>query len=79
MRKHLADDFDALYILDLGGNVRKELPSSRTTTTSLAFEVGVSINLSCKEASQGSENETRMFFCQTRTMSSGTRGRKLHF
>ena len=23
MRKHLADDFDAIYILDLGGNVRK--------------------------------------------------------
>ena len=21
MRKHLADDFDAIYILDLGGNV----------------------------------------------------------
>ena len=25
MRKHLADDFDAIYILDLGGNVRKRL------------------------------------------------------
>ena len=24
MRKHLADDFDAIYILDMGGNVRKK-------------------------------------------------------
>ena len=23
MRKHLARDFDAIYVLDLGGNVRK--------------------------------------------------------
>ena len=28
MRKHLADDFDAIYILDLGGNARKGLKVS---------------------------------------------------
>ena len=31
MRKHLADDFDAMYMLDLGGNVRKNPKLSGTT------------------------------------------------
>ena len=31
MRKHLARDFDALYVLDLGGNVRKNPKLSGTT------------------------------------------------
>ena len=34
MRKHLSDEFDTLYILDLGGNVRK---GSRGTLTCSAF------------------------------------------
>ena len=28
MRKHLAEDFDAIYILDLGGNARKGIKVS---------------------------------------------------
>ena len=31
MRKHLAEDFDAIYILDLSGNVRKNPKLSGTT------------------------------------------------
>ena len=45
MRKHLADDFDAIYILDLGGNVKKNPKLSGTTHNVFGIQVGVSINL----------------------------------
>lgn len=45
MRKHLAQDFDAIYILDLGGNVRKNPKLSGTTHNVFGIQVGVSINL----------------------------------
>ena len=31
MRKHLADDFDTIHILDLGGNVRENMNPLRNT------------------------------------------------
>jgi predicted helicase len=43
MRKHLAHDFDALYVLDLGGNVRKNPTLSGTTHNVFGIQVGVSI------------------------------------
>ena len=46
MRKHLADDFDAIYILDLGGNVRKGLKVADANV--FGIRVGVSINLFVK-------------------------------
>ena len=48
MRKHLADDFDAIYILDLGGNVRENPKLSGTTHNVFGIQVGVSINLFIK-------------------------------
>ena len=48
MRKHLADDFDAIYILDLGGNVRKNPKLSGTTHNVFGIQVGVSINFFVK-------------------------------
>ena len=47
MRKHLADDFDAIYILDLGGNARKGLKASDANV--FGIRVGVSINLFVKK------------------------------
>ncbi len=44
MRKHLARDFDAIYVLDLGGNVRKNPTLSGTTHNVFGIQVGVSIN-----------------------------------
>jgi predicted helicase len=43
MRRHLAADFDAIYVLDLGGNVRKnpDLPG-RPTMSSASRSVSVS-------------------------------------
>ena len=43
MRKHLAEDCDAIYILDLGGNARKGLKVSNANVFDI--RVGVSINL----------------------------------
>ncbi len=48
MRKHLEQDFDKLYILDLGGNVRKNPKLSGTTHNVFGIQVGVSINLLVK-------------------------------
>ena len=48
MRKHLADDFDVIYILDLSGNVRKNPKLSGTTHNVFGIQVGVSINFFVK-------------------------------
>ena len=48
MRKHLANDFDAIYILDLGGNVRKNPKLSGTTHNVFGIQVGVSISFFVK-------------------------------
>jgi len=45
MRKNLEEDFDFIYILDLGGNVRKNPRLSGTTHNVFGIQVGVSINL----------------------------------
>ncbi len=45
MRKHLERDFDLIYVLDLGGNVRKNPKLSGTTHNVFGIQVGVSINL----------------------------------
>jgi len=55
MRKCLLDDFDSIYILDLGGNVRKNPKLSGTTNNVFGIKVGVSINiLVCKKGFQSS-------------------------
>ena len=45
MRKHLARDFDLIYVLDLGGNIRKGESGSGNV---FGIRVGVSINLFIK-------------------------------
>jgi predicted helicase len=45
LRKHLVRDFDALYVLNLGGNVRKNPKLSGTTHNVFGIQVGVSVNL----------------------------------
>ena len=62
MRKHLAEDFDAIYILDLGGNARKGLKVSDANV--FGIRVGVSINLFVKTNRPQSET-TRIFYYRT--------------
>ena len=50
MRKHLAEDFDAIYVLDLGGNVRKNPKLSGTKHNVFGIQVGVSINFFVKRS-----------------------------
>ena len=62
MRKHLAQDFDAIYILDLGGNARKGLKVSDANV--FGIRVGVSINLFVKNNRRSSE-EPKIFYYRT--------------
>ena len=61
MRKHLAQDFDTVYILDLGGNVRKNPKLSGTTHNVFGIQVGVSINFFVKKGadSNGSKLDAK--------------------
>jgi predicted helicase len=43
MRQHLEHDFDAIYILDMGGNVRKNPKLSGTTHNVFGIQIGVAI------------------------------------
>ena len=45
MRKYLAEEFDTLYLLDLGGNIRKRQPGDSNV---FGIQVGVSINVLVK-------------------------------
>ena len=61
MRKHLASDFDAIYVLDLGGNVRKNPKLSGTTHNVFGIQVGVSINLLIKRKGKR-PRQARIFY-----------------
>ncbi len=60
MRKHLAQDFDAIYIMDLGGNARKGLKVSNANV--FGIRVGVSINLFVKKKQNTSETARILYF-----------------
>ena len=63
MRKHLAEDFDAIYILDLAGNVRKNPELSGTTHNVFGIQVGVSINF-CVKRRDKETNQTEIFYAR---------------
>ena len=62
MRKHLAADFDAIYILDLSGNVRKNPKLSGTTHNVFGIQVGVSINFFVKRNTTKTSLKTAEIF-----------------
>ena len=65
MRKHLAADFDAIYILDLGGNVRENPKLSGTTHNVFGIQVGVSINLFLKKnAAMTGQESAEIFYAR---------------
>ena len=59
MRKHLAEEFDTLYILDLGGNIRKRHPGDSNV---FGIQIGVSINVLVKSKQYGKEAGARIFY-----------------
>jgi predicted helicase len=63
MRKQLAKDFDLIYVLDLGGNVRKNPKLSGTTHNVFGIQVGVSINLFVRLAKAvATEREAKVYY-----------------
>ena len=58
MRKHLSETCDAIYLLDLGGNVRKGHPGDANV---FDIQIGVSINLFVKKHQEG-EGPARIFY-----------------
>ena len=63
MRKHLAADFDAIYILDLSGNVRKNPKLSGTTHNVFGIQVGVSINFFIKRR-DNANSQAEIFYAR---------------
>ena len=61
MRKHLAADCDAIYILDLSGNARKGLKVSDANV--FGIRVGVSISLFVKKKGNPSESPHIFYYC----------------
>ncbi len=74
MRKHLADDFDAIYVLDLGGNAREGLKVSNANV--FGIRVGVSINLFIKNKDKSSGKPNIFYF---RTDDLWNKERKFNF
>ena len=67
MREHLQRDFDAVYMLDLGGNVRKNPKLSGTTHNVFGIQVGVSISLLVKLQGQklnGTQRAGKVFYAR---------------
>lgn len=62
MRKCLHEQFDAIYVLDLGGNVRKNPKLSGTTHNVFGIQVGVSITLLIKKPHDASQSSARLFY-----------------
>ena len=62
MRQHLAADFDEIYILDLGGNARKDKLVADASV--FGIRVGVSISLFVKRG-EGQREPARIFYYRT--------------
>ena len=65
MRRHLEQDFNTIYVLDLGGNVRKNPKLSGTTHNVFGIQVGVSINLFVKKQNGLSKRDTKIYYATT--------------
>lgn len=68
MRKHLAQDFDAIYVLDLGGNVRKNPKLSGTTHNVFGIQVGVSIMFLIKKRGIDKSRNVKVWYARTGEM-----------
>jgi predicted helicase len=64
VRKHLAEEFDEIRVVDLGGNVRKNPKLSGTTHNVFGIQVGVSINFFILRPSKhpSAKREAKIFY-----------------
>ena len=63
MRQHLDQDFDAIYVLDLGGNVRKNPKISGTTHNVFGIQVGVCVSFLVRR--NGQDRRARIYYART--------------
>ncbi len=73
MRKHLERGFSKIYLIDLGGNVRKNPKLSGTTHNVFGIQVGVSITVLIKHPEP---SQTRAQICYARMPEDWRRGQK---
>ena len=62
MRKCSAQDFDEIFILDLGGNVRENPKLSGTTHNVFGIQVGVSISILVKSKSVQQPKQAKIYY-----------------
>jgi predicted helicase len=66
MRRNLAHDFDEVYVLDLGGNVRKNPKLSGTTHNVFGIQVGVSIGFFVRRKKPPSaQRRAKIYYAKT--------------
>jgi predicted helicase len=65
MRKHLVESFDEIYILDLGGNVRKNPKLSGSTHNVFGIQIGVSINLFIRKRTGEQHRQATIYYAAT--------------
>ncbi len=65
MRKHLAESFDKIYILNLGGNVRKNPKLSGSTHNVFGIQIGVSINLFIRKRNEQQRRQATIYYAAT--------------
>jgi len=64
IRKHLEQDFDYVYLLDLGGDVRDNPKLSGTTHNVFGIEPGVSINFFVKKKNERRYKTAKMYYAR---------------
>lgn len=75
MRKNLEKEFDAVYVLDLGGDIRKNPKLSGTKHNVFGIQIGVSINILVKRKER--TGQAQIFY--TRTEEFWRKEEKYHF
>lgn len=64
MRKHLATDFDEIYLMDLGGDVVMNPKLSGTTHNVFGIKLGVSINIFVRKPTRNDGPSVRIFYAR---------------
>ncbi len=62
MRRHLLRDYSSVYILDLGGDIRKNPHLSGTTHNVFGIQVGVSINILIRQPKNDTQVPAHIFY-----------------
>ncbi|MDC3962529.1 N-6 DNA methylase [Polyangium jinanense] len=65
LRKCVVEDFDAVYVLDLGGRVRNNSKISGTTHNVFGVQVRVSVNFFVRRSTGGTARTAKVFYART--------------